>query len=645
MKNNSIAAIMCLFCATSLLAQNSAYSHWEQQARSRAAPWSSYTSAATAAHRQNYVSLYLNGQKLASFNDFGTCNSKKTELKNLVNSVLPKTSGGSGTSSGGSTMTELERVAAANGVDVRGVRRQIENDLNKAIAESRARQRQELTSKINNACSCRSESNPNYKPNVKANDFGSDLFPQSNETETVAASPFDNERTQFENILDTDVPSARTPKPNTNTASPSVNLDFGDMGKYIDPNATPRLFENTVKVEELSKEGIEDYKKSIEEASKARAEMIASLLSEKEMLEQKRKSASLYELAFIDAEIKSLDERIIRLEKWSQEKIESAIKKNQELYAAKKEQYSNNVPWEDIYASINNPQRLTTITNQLVALNQGSMPNFAAETADKYMFEDKQKGIYFEVQKDGSAIFCLKESKISGNINVSIPLFKTDDPIDVTKIKPSQTLNAGDNISTKGSNSQKLDNPSIDVDVDVKYKKDLDNIENLCNRIDENKNEKKLMDYMKAKAEAKGSLANFELINMEIGYDGAAIKTSDKFEAVGGSINGSIGSGVSGEMKGNLASYDFTLSYVQAPKLNDDSENRTFEIKQSEVSLKVGLAAGASMKANYSADKIKGELSGLIKAGAGWENHNTTANLNYWNDRVQDSTVKGLFGY
>jgi hypothetical protein len=361
MKTKMLLLTGCLFCATTLSAQNNTFlQKWETKVKlQRSGIWDNYTRTATAPQNQTVYALYLSGKNVATFRSIGECQSEKNQLKSIANTMLTtsKPSSSTGSGSSGGAMSELERMAAGSGVDVVGMKGNIRNAVNKSVAEAEAKNKRESLSSVESQCSCRSESNPNYDPNAKSNDLGySGLFPPTDNNKTggnQSGSTFaDNQQTQYDNIFE--APSARTPQQPTAGATPGVNLNFEGLsqhtntggGIYVgDGNWTaPIVPEQSIKLDGLDTKNIEEYRKWIEKI-KSQPFDVEVLQYRKKLLESKYEETMIdcnkfsefddcqIKLKPISDAIKLIDKEIVGRKEW----LESLPKDKEELAKLEKE--------------------------------------------------------------------------------------------------------------------------------------------------------------------------------------------------------------------------------------------------------------------------------------------------------------------
>ena len=305
--------------------------------------------------------------------------------------------------------------------------------------------------------------------------------------------------------------------------------------------------------------------------------------------------------------------------------ISKCIENNKKIYAT--QSFENNVPWDNLSESINNPQRLTTVMNQLVQLNSGSMPEYITNEGGTYYFKDKKNGTTFFVSKDGEKIEYIKETIGEANLKGTVPLLSGE-----INNRGEATNKFSQNISTGDNSEITVMKNAIDVD--------FENSKELLNDFEKSKN--KWTDLLKASGGLEFTTAKIETTNVYIDDKGGAWKIGETLEF--GKIGGNLSAGVQGaaiELKAEVAGAEFSISYIQQPKI-DIQNDETFKMQQPEYSIKGGGTLGGKIKYNYSTDKIKAEVGGLIKGGVGWENSNTNKNINYLPDDVQKNVVKSL---
>ena len=222
--------VFCCFCKT-VIAQND-FQIWEREALAKSASWSYYTRAATAPNNPTYTSLYINGHNIASFNDVGTCRSKITELKRLAEQMYNRNASSAPKQPTKEYYDQMRALGKSKAEVDAGLKR-----IREAVGESsNTKKPQELLAKVEGACSCHTEQNPNYDSNAKLYDNNNDLFAASDGNKSVTDNQSNSlfgESTQYENIFD--APSARNTAAviNTQTIQPSVSLNFDDVEKYL----------------------------------------------------------------------------------------------------------------------------------------------------------------------------------------------------------------------------------------------------------------------------------------------------------------------------------------------------------------------------------------------------------------------------
>jgi hypothetical protein len=160
------------------------------------AEWDRSRSLATSTNSPNIYSLYINGQHVASFKDNATCTREKNSFQSYIKQTF-------------SQMTNTFSRAGLKGSEFNSIKQQM--------------------SKLTN-CSCRSERNPNYKPQaIPATPFVANP-PVTGETQGNT-SPSDKSPPHI-----FDMPSARNSQQPPTSAKVSLNFEHletsvGSTGK------------------------------------------------------------------------------------------------------------------------------------------------------------------------------------------------------------------------------------------------------------------------------------------------------------------------------------------------------------------------------------------------------------------------------
>jgi len=129
--------------------------------------------------------------------------------------------------------------------------------------------------------------------------------------------------------------------------------------------------------------------------------------------------------------------------------------------------------------------------------------------------------------------------------------------------------------------------------------------------------------------EIKGKFTSYGIETTEIfiNEDGSAMKKVITIDgpSIGGSGNLKF-SDVGIEGNASLANAKAYLSYVQSPKLDVNNLYGSLNIPQQEIGIIIGADAG--LKGKVAVGKKGAEVSAIVTAGIGWENHGTKQNFN-----------------
>jgi hypothetical protein len=650
---------VCCLCVITVAAQsNQLVKEWEQRALSKSAQWSHYTQTAIASDRQTYVSLYINGRHVASFNDIPTCSAKKSELRTIAVQMFGDTHKvqiGNLRQYGGSAYEQLRQIATANGVDINAIERSTDKMMQgiySQVSTIIASENKKMLQRADNSCVCRTERNPNYKSSATDNNLPkNDLFGLYNHSDENK-----NQQQQYDITDIFDMPSGRNIQSTSQGATPSVSLNFDDVGG-IDPNAKPQLFEHPP-VPEVNIDGVLEAQT---QKRLNRIEVLDPFDLEALSIRKKKLEDEKLEL-FSDCikrsksdcigQFKPMDDKIDFLNRLIAGGgiafIDKKISENQEKSVADRKLFENDTPWENISASIDNSQRLTTVMNQLVALNSGEMPKYIGQSGDGlYHFKGEKKGTLFFVDKDGGAIEFVKE--------------KIQNPLALESIE-ADFMGAGIKVKTNGDvsvtgtlNTDKIKGKG-EIGKDGKVTADISTT--VDNWVDENK-KVEIKNWELIKLELKGKTgASLELSRVNIFENGSAIKTTATFEAGKWDISGKAeiaidlqSAPVSGSAKVDLASAKGTVAYIHLPEMKIKNDDIT--ITQKEIFFSAGL--GASVGVGISSEKSKKkdgkdgeekytkvESSALVKAGVGFQYHDTYKNINYLPKDIQKEVVHNI---
>ncbi|MCL2098634.1 MAG: hypothetical protein FWH23_07770 [Bacteroidales bacterium] len=594
--------------------------------------WERSSKFSTRPTQKEVYALYMKGKKVAAFADEFGCKGQIRVFQSTLDNWLKETIAGYP-----SSMRKHQEQEARSA-------------FNKYFNEAN--------------CTCRKEQNPNYQESVGNIGWGGG----GNVPIPPPVTPLPNDRldlpdnslipeggsTQITNPLDATTLGARErPPANTQTAALPLSVNFEDMGNYVSdigPNTTPRIFENMQSPEIIST--IDEYGREHARIAALKPLEIEALEMKKKALEVKywedfttclkyniKSDCSNAQFKPILDKIKSIDNLI---EGGGVELIDREIGKNQEKYAT--QNFQNNTPWEDMSASIDNPQRLTTITNQLVQLNSGSMPTYTGPTGDGgYGFIDEEKGAVFFVDKDGNTIKFVKH-KIQNPIDINPELtigkvasIKVEDG----KSSVSVTAPIGEEVSIKGESNL---HGNIKMEIAEKIEIAKKKTEDFLNK-DEYQEKMKELELIKFEIAGKPAVI-IELSRVDIFESGDAVKTTFNIEAGKLKIGGSAGitgedAGITGGATLDIASAKGAVSYISSPLIALNNDN--FTIHQSEIGMSVGIGASVGYKVSVGVKSKGGEGSAIVKAGFVLNEYDSNKHINYLPDNEQRKVYYNLF--
>ena len=547
----------------------------------------------------------------------------------------------------GLSLFSYSNLYAQSYMNSREFQNKYKNSTVKKKMDEAARKDAELDRKLRNSRRANSQSNVNNNaPVLSIEDMGGyDMTSEENVPDMPSAR--ENNKLRTEDVVPTEAPVINMSNLDAYLSKGKNGITIGDAsGKSLidsqlenNPTLSTPDYSGLAKSEAEMKKRIEDALAAKRNRSHEREQEKDNLIAQRAMLEKElanllpsgyNKSPGAIRALQLQSEIDDLNAQIRKLE-WEPSAIDNAIENNRKQYTTTGKTFENNIPWQEMSENMN-PQRLTTVTNQLASLNGGTMPQYNENKGKSdcfyFEYEDGKTGTKtsFSVSKDGSSIKQFKESDLKFEYEASVPFVSANQD---AEIKLTQSIE-GDTGNKETHEKEKLDVQ------DAKTIQDLSTENN------------KWADQLKLEASVKGSFISGEMNTVHINEDGSAWKYTGALDLGSGELSGSIGlGGINGAANLNLAGGGYTLSYIQSPRLADDSSNGSFTITQKEMNVTLGGTLGVGSESKSSNKKQKVEAGTLVKykVGAGLENLNTNKNINYMPDEVRKKVVYDYFGW